>query len=251
MAGHSKWANIKRRKSAVDAKRGKIFTKIARELQVAAREGGPDPAMNLRLRLVLDKARAANMPKENIERAIARGAGLEKAEALEEVTYEAYGPHGVAIMIEVMTDNRNRSVSAIRHLLSRAGGNMASSGAVAWQFERKGQIIASMNGLDEDDMFLMAVDAGAEDVNFNDDGTVEIITDAVDLGKVRDALGESGVKIESAELTMIPKNEVELPVEQARSVVNLLERLEDLDDVQRVHSNLNFSDELLGELEAA
>ena len=251
MAGHSKWANIKRRKSAVDAKRGKLFTKIARELQVAAREGGPDPAMNLRLRLVLDKARAANMPKENIERAIARGAGLEKGEALEEVTYEAYGPHGVAIMIEAMTDNRNRTVSAIRHLLTRSGGNMASAGAVAWQFERKGQIIASMDGMDEDDMFLLAVDAGAEDVNFNDDGTVEIITDAVDLGKVRDALGESGVKIENAELTLIPKNEVELPVDQARSVVNLLERLEDLDDVQRVHSNLNFSDELLGELEAA
>ncbi|RME85770.1 MAG: YebC/PmpR family DNA-binding transcriptional regulator [Caldilineae bacterium] len=251
MAGHSKWANIKRRKSAVDAKRGKLFTKIARELQIAARQGGPDPEANIRLRLALDKARAANMPKENIQRAINRGAGLEKGSELEEAVYEGYGPHGVAMLVEVLTDNRNRTVAEVRHVFSKAGGSLAGAGAVAWQFERKGQISVKTAGMDEEDLFLLAVDAGAEDVDFNDDGTAEIITDATELAAVRDRLAEAGIEVESAELTMVPQNEIELPVQDAMKVLNLLENLEDLDDVQKVHSNLALSDELLAEMEVA
>lgn len=251
MSGHSKWSTIKRKKGAIDAKRGKTFTKIARELQVAAREGGPDPDMNIRLRLILDKARAANMPKDNIERAIARGSGLEKGEELEEINYEGYGPHGIAIMIESMTDNRNRTVSEIRHALTKSGGNMASAGAVAWQFDRKGQIIVLKNGMDQDEIFLLAVDAGAEDVVFNDDDTVEIITVDTDLGAVRDSLSAAGLKLESAELTLVAQNEIDLPLNEAASVMGLIERLEDLDDVQQVYSNLAISDELVSQLEAA
>ncbi|MCO6449462.1 MAG: YebC/PmpR family DNA-binding transcriptional regulator [Caldilineales bacterium] len=250
MSGHSKWSTIKRKKSAVDAKRGQVFTKIARELQIAAREGGPDPDMNIRLRLVLDKARAANMPKDNIERAIARGSGLEKGDELEETTYEGYGPHGIAIMIETLTDNRNRTVSEVRHALTKSGGNMASAGAVAWQFDRKGQIIVTTNGMDQDEIFLLAVDAGAEDVVPNDDGTTEIITADVDLAAVRDSLIASGVKLESAELTLVAQNEIDLPLDAAASVMALLERLEDLDDVQQVYSNLAISDELVSQMEA-
>jgi YebC/PmpR family DNA-binding regulatory protein len=251
MSGHSKWANIKRRKSVVDAKRGKIFTKIAREIESAARQGGPDPDANIRLRLILDKARAANMPKDNIQRAINRGAGLEKGQEFEEVMYEGYAPHGIAVMVEVLTDNRNRSVAEIRHVFSRGGGSMANAGAVAWQFDRKGQIIVKTEGLDEEDLFLLAVDAGAEDVEWNDDGTAEIVTEATALAAVRDALSENGIEIESAELTMVPQSEIELPLAEATKVMNLLETLEDLDDVQKVHSNLAISDELMAQLEAA
>ncbi|NOZ71323.1 MAG: YebC/PmpR family DNA-binding transcriptional regulator [Chloroflexi bacterium] len=251
MSGHSKWANIKRRKSVVDAKRGKIFTKIAREIESAARQGGPDPDANIRLRLVLDKARAANMPKDNIQRAINRGAGLETGRDFEEVIYEGYAPHGIAVMVEVLTDNKNRSVAEIRHIFSRGGGSMANAGAVAWQFDRKGQIIVKTEGLDEEELFLVAVDAGAEDVEWNDDGTAEIITEATALAAVRDALNENGIAIESAELTMVPKSEIELPPQEAIKVMNLLESLEDLDDVQRVHSNLAISDELMAQLETA
>lgn len=251
MAGHSKWANIKHRKSAVDAKKGKIFTKIARELQIAAREGGPDPAMNIRLRLVLDKARSANMAKDSIERAIARGAGLEKGEDLEAVTYEGYGPHGVAVMVETLSDNRNRTISELRHVLTKYGGNMASAGSVAWQFDRVGQIVVKIDGQDQDSVFLMAVEAGATDVVFPDAGTAEITTDATDLGAVRDALNATGLHIDRAELTLAPQNEIDLPVEEAMKVMSLIEQIEDLDDVQSVYSNLAFSDELLSQLEAA
>ena len=251
MSGHSKWSTIKRKKSAIDAKRGKIFTKIARELQVAARAGGPDPETNIRLRLVLDKAKSANMPKDNIARAIARGAGTDKSQDLEEITYEGYAPHGVAVMVEVMTDNRNRSVAEIRHVFTKAGGNMASTGAVAWQFDRQGQIVIKTDGMDEDDVFLVAVDAGAEDVDFNDDGTAEIITAASDLAAVRDSLKEAGVEVEEAELVMTPQNEIELSVQDALKVMNLIENLEDLDDVQKVYSNLALSEELLNQFESA
>ncbi len=248
MSGHSKWANIKHRKSAVDARRGKIFTKIARELQVAARHGGPDPDMNMRLRLVLDNARAANMPKDNIERAIARGAGAEKGEDLEEVMYEAYAPNGVALLIEVLTDNRNRTVSDLRHVLTKGGGNMASAGAVAWQFNRKGQIMVDAAKLDPDELFLLAVESGAEDVIVSN-GTAEIVTADTDLGAVRDALNHAGLRIESAGLTMTPQSEVELEVESALQIMGLLERLEELDDVQKVHSNLAFTDALMAQFE--
>lgn len=251
MSGHSKWANIKRRKSVVDAKRGKIFTKLARELQVAARAGGADPDMNLRLRLVLDKAKAANMPKDNIARAIARGAGVEKGAELEEITYEGYAPHGVAIMVEVLTDNRNRTVAELRHVFTKGGGNLASTGAVAWQFDKKGQVSVKTEGFDEEDIFMIAVDAGAEDVDFGDDGTAEIITEARDLAAVRDSLSEAGIEVEEASLTLVPQSEVQLPVEDAMKVMNLLERLEDLDDVQNVHSNLALDEELFTRIEVA
>ncbi|NUQ39123.1 MAG: YebC/PmpR family DNA-binding transcriptional regulator [Caldilineales bacterium] len=251
MSGHSKWANIKRRKESVDARRGKIFTRIARELQVAARAGGPDPEMNLRLRLVLDKAKAANMPKDNIERAIARGAGLEKGDELEEVTYEGYASSGVALLIETMTDNRNRTVAEIRHVLTKGGGSMASAGSVAWQFDRKGQLIVAANGRDQEEVFLEAIDAGAEDVYFNEDGSAEIVTADIDLAAVRDRLHAAGYTIESAELTMVAQNEVDLPAEETLKILGVLERLEDLDDVQRVHSNLAIDDALIAEFEAA
>lgn len=251
MSGHSKWANIKRRKSAVDVKRGKIFTKIARELETAARNGGPDPDANIRLRLILDKARAANMPKDNVQRAINRGAGLEKGQEFEEVIYEGYGPHGIAMMVEALTDNRNRTVAEIRHVFSRAGGSLGSTGSVAWQFDRKGQIIVKTEGLDEEELLLMAIDAGAEDVTWNDDGTAEIITEDSQLAAVRDSLSANDVVIEEAELTMVPQNEIELSPDQAMKVLNLVEALEDLDDVQKVHSNLALDDELLAQLDTA
>jgi len=251
MSGHSKWSTIKRKKGAIDAKRGKVFTKIARELQVAARAGGPDPESNIRLRLVLDKAKAANMPKDNIERAIARGAGTDKSQDLEEITYEGYAPNGVAVMVEVMTNNRNRSVAEIRHAFTKAGGNMASTGAVAWQFDRQGQITIKTDGMDEDDVFLVAVDAGAEDVDFGDDDTAEIITAASDLAAVRDSLTEAGITVDEAELILSPQTEIELSVQDAMKVMNLIENLDDLDDVQKVYSNLALSEELLTQLETA
>ena len=250
MSGHSKWSTIKRKKAVVDAKRGRIFTKIARELQIAAREGGADPESNIRLRLTLDKARAANMPKEGVERAIARGAGSEKGDEIEETMYEGYGPGGIALLVEVLTDNRNRTVAEVRHAFSKAGGNLAAAGAVAWQFDRKGQIIARSDGMSNDDMFLNAVEAGAEDVEFNEDGTAEISTGATELALVRDALIAASIEVESAELTMQPQNEIEVSVAEALKVMNLIEHLEELDDVQKVHSNLLFSDELLAALEA-
>ena len=251
MSGHSKWSTIKRKKGAIDAKRGKVFTKIARELQVAARAGGPDTETNIRLRLVMDKAKSANMPKDNIARAIARGAGTDKSQDLEEITYEGYGSNGVAVMVEVMTDNRNRSVAEVRHAFTKAGGNMASTGAVAWQFDRKGQILIKTDGMDEDDVFLVAVDAGAEDVEINDDDTAEITTAASDLAVVRDNLTEAGIEVDEAELVLTPQTEIELSVQDAIKVMNLIENLEDLDDVQKVYSNLALSEELLTQLETA
>jgi YebC/PmpR family DNA-binding regulatory protein len=251
MSGHSKWSTIKRKKGANDAKRGKLFTKIAREIQAAARMGGPDPDSNIRLRFALDKAKAANMPKDNIQRAINRGAGLEKGADLEEITYEGYAPHGVAVIVETLTDNKNRTVAELRHFFTKAGGNLAANGAVSWQFERKGQITVKMDGVDEDELFLVAADAGAEDVDFEDKSAAVVTTDDTDLGAVRDALIEAGYGIEDVELAMIPKMEVDLPVDQAMKVMGLLDRLEDLDDVQKVYSNLAMSDELVAELETA
>ncbi len=251
MSGHSKWSTIKRKKGANDAKRGKLFTKIAREIQAAARMGGPDPDSNIRLRFALDKAKAANMPKDNIQRAINRGAGLEKGADLEEITYEGYAPHGIAVIVETLTDNKNRTVAELRHFFTKAGGNLAANGAVSWQFERKGQITVKMDGVDEDELFLVAADAGAEDVDFEDKGAAVVTTADIDLGTVRDALTEAGYEIEDVELAMIPKVEVELPIDQAMKVMGLLERLEDLDDVQKVYSNLAMSDELYAQLEAA
>ncbi len=249
MSGHSKWSTIKRKKGANDAKRGKVFTKIAREIQIAARNGA-DPDVNFRLRLILDKARAANMPKDNVERAIKRGAGLDKeATALEEITYEGYAPHGVALMIQALTDNRNRTVAEIRHALTRAGGSMAERGSVAWQFEEKGVITVDMGDMDQDDLFMIALEAGAEDVEFND-GEAEITTAREDFQVVQEALEQANVEITESELAWLPKMSVSLEPSAAAQVLRLLETLEDSDDVTKVYSALDITDEALSVLEA-
>ncbi|PKO21504.1 MAG: YebC/PmpR family DNA-binding transcriptional regulator [Chloroflexi bacterium HGW-Chloroflexi-1] len=249
MSGHSKWATIKRKKGALDEKRGKIFTKLARELQLAAREG-PDPNFNFRLRLIIDKAKAENMPKDNIERAIKRGAGIgADGETFEEITYETYGPNGVAILIEVVTDNRNRSVSDIRRTLTRAGGSMGESGSVAWLFDSKGYITVPMEDLNEDKVFEMALEAGVEDVVFSD-GSAEVFTKPADLQAVRQAFKDANLEVETAELSKIPKTYVSLEPGDTLKSMNLIEALEDLDDVAKVYSNLDISEEALAEFGA-
>jgi YebC/PmpR family DNA-binding regulatory protein len=250
MSGHSKWSTIKRKKAAVDAKRGKIFTRLAREITIAAREGGGDPETNFRLRLAIDKAKAGNMPKDNIERAIARGTGGDKGDDLEEITYEAYAPHGVAVLVQVLTDNRNRTVAEVRHVFSKQGGSMADAGSVAWQFERKGYIAIEPDGIDPDQIFEQAVEAGAEDVIFGDD-LIEIYAELSAFQTVQEALQASGVDLDTAELSMMPKNTLQLDADQTFKVMRVIEALEDLDDVQQVYSNLDISDELMQQYETA
>ena len=249
MSGHSKWSTIKRKKGAADAKRGKIFTKIGRELETAAREG-PDPDMNFKLRLVIEKAKQANMPKENIERAIRRGAGLEKGRTLVELTFEGYGPHGVAMLVHVTTDNRNRAVAEVRSVFNRHSGNLGESGCVAWLFESKGYITIAVNDSDPDDLAMVAIEAGADDVTVADD-LVEVFTTPGDFQAVRESLQEQGLALESAELAMVPKSLAQLGEKETFQVMNLVERLEDLDDVQQVYSNLGISDEIMTQYEAA
>lgn len=250
MSGHSKWSTIKRKKGAADAKRGAIFTRLAREIAVAAREGGGDPEINFRLRLAVDKARAENMPKDNIERAIKRGTGEDKdSAAFEEIMYEGYGPKGVAFMIETVTDNRNRSVSEIRHELTKSGGNMGEVGSVAWQFERMAYFAFPSSALDYDQAFELAIEAGADDV-IEEDGMIEI-TGPVDTFKtIADLLHEAKVNPEEAGMRMVPKQEMELDVNETLQVMKVIESLEDMDDVQNVYSNLKMSDEALATLEA-
>ena len=250
MSGHSKWSTIKRKKAAVDAKRGKIFTRLAREVTIAAREGGGDPDANIRLRLAIDKAKAANMPKDNIERAIDRGTGGGKEGDLDEVTYEGYAPHGVALLVQVLTDKRNRAVAEVRHVLSKQGGTMADVGSVAWQFDRKGYIVIEPDGIDTDEVFEQAVDAGAEDVIFGDD-LIEIYAELDTFRSVQQALMDAGISLAEAELSMIPKTPMQLEQEQTFKVMRVIEALEDLDDVQQVYSNLDISDELMSQYEAA
>ncbi len=249
MSGHSKWSTIKRKKAATDAKRGQLFTKLGKELSIAAREGGPDPETNIRLRLVVDKAKAANMPKDNIERAIRRGAGLEKGAILDEITYEGYGPHGVALLIQVVTDNRNRSVADIRRWFNKLGGSLGEAGSVAWQFEQKGYVTIEPDDLDLDEIFDVAVEWGAEDVVFGDD-LIEIFTEPDDFQTVRQALEGRGLDLESAELTMMPKTTITLTEKQTLQNMGLISTLEDLDDVQQVYSNLDISDEVMAKFEA-
>ena len=249
MSGHSKWSTIKRKKAATDAKRGQIFTKLGKELALAAREGGPDPEINFKLRLVMDKAKGANMPKDNIDRAIRRGAGLEKGAILEEITYEGYGPHGVALLILVVTDNRNRAVADIRRWFNKLGGSLGESGCVAWQFEPRGYFTVAPDNLDPDQVFDMAVDSGADDVTFGED-LVEIFSEAAEFQEVRDRLTEQGLNLESAEITMMPKTTIELDQKQTFQNMNLISTLEDLEDVQQVFSNLDISDELMTAYEA-
>lgn len=249
MSGHSHWATIKRKKGANDAKRGAIFTRMGREIAVAAREGA-DPDTNYKLRLVVDKARIAGMPKDNIERAIRRGAGLDKdAAAFEEATFEGYGPHGVAMIVKVVTDNRNRTISDLRRIFTRSGGSLAENGAVAWSFETKGYISAPKENLDADKAFELALEVGAEDVEVGDE-TVEFYTQPADLHTVSKALQAAGLKPESVELMMKPKNTTTLEPKEALSVMGVIDNLEELDDVTNVYSNLDMNDELMAQLEA-
>ncbi len=251
MSGHSKWSTIKRKKGAEDAKRGKIFTRMAREIMMAAREGGPDPESNSALRIAIDKAKGVNMPKDNIERAINRGAGVgEDAVQMEEVVYEGYGPHGVALVINVVTDNKNRTLADLKYVFNRNGGNMASAGSVTWQFEQKGYIAVRAAGAEYEDVFLVAAEAGADDVQDEDD-VFAVYTPREDLARVAKALADAGFTLEERELIWMAQNEVALETQQALQVMSLIEKLEDLDDVQTVASNLEITDEVASALEAA
>ncbi len=241
MSGHNKWSTIKHKKGAADAKRGKIFTKLIKEITVAAKLGGGDPAGNPRLRTAVDKAKAENMPKDNIDRAIKKGTGELEGVTYEETTYEGYGPGGVAVLVEVMTDNRNRTVSDVRSIFSKCNGNMGESGCVAWMFDQKGLIVFSEE-TDFDKLFEAALEAGAEDVT--DEGEqIEVVTDPAGFIEVREALEKAGFKYESAEITMIPQTMVKLEGKQAESMLKLMDRLEDNDDVQNVYANFDISQE--------
>lgn len=250
MSGHSKWAQIKRQKGANDAKRGAVFTKVAREISIAARGGG-DPDANYRLRMAMDKARSLNMPMDNIKRAIERGAGAGgEAEAFEEIVYEGYGPGGVAILVEAATDNRNRTAADVRAIFTKAGGQLAGTGAVAWQFEQRGLITVTPDGHDPDEVALAAIDAGAADVEAEAD-PIEVTTEPGDLERVRQALETAGYAVAEAELTMQPKTTVEVDAGHARQNLRLVEHLEDQDDVQRVTANFDIPDEVLAEAGSA
>ncbi len=244
MAGHSKWSQIKRKKAVNDQKRGQIFTRIIREMTVAAREGGGDPGFNPRLRLAVDAAKAANMPQENIERAIKRGTGELAGVTYEEVVYEGYGPGGVALYIETLTDNQKRTVAEVRHLLDRNGGNLGTAGSVAWQFDRKGILCVIGADLDEDGIFEAAVEAGAEDVR-SADGECIITTEPGSLHEVKDALGDAGIAVSSAQFAMVARNEIGIGGREGERLLRLLEALDDHDDVQQVHSNADLDDALL------
>jgi len=251
MSGHSKWSTIKRKKAVNDARRGNVFTRLAREIALAARTGGGDLDTNFTLRLAMERAKAANMPKENIERAVKRGTGEDKDGAVfEQIMYEGYAPHGVALMIEVVTDNRNRTVSDLRHLLSKAGGNLAEGGAVAWQFKRLAYFAFTPEGLDEDHVFELAVEAGAEDVTFGDDA-VEIYAPVDEFKNVNDALAESDIRSDEAMLRFIPSTTLQISPEHTVRVMRLIEALEELDDTQNVYSNLEITDEAVAILEVA
>jgi YebC/PmpR family DNA-binding regulatory protein len=251
MSGHSKWSTIKRKKGAEDAKRGKIFTRMAREIMMAAREGGSDPESNSALRLAIDKAKGVNMPKDNIERAINRGAGTgEDGVQMEEIVYEGYGPHGVALVINVVTDNKNRTLADLKYVFNRNGGNMASAGSVTWQFDQKGYIAIKAAGADFEEAFMVAAEAGADDVQ-EEDEIFAVYTPREDLARVASALTKAGFELEERELIWMAQNEVALETQQALQVMNLIEKIEDLDDVQSVASNLDITDEVASALEAA
>ncbi len=250
MAGHSHWAQIKRKKAAQDAKRGKLFTKLIREIMVAARLGGGDPSANPRLRAAIQAAKAANMPKENIERAIRKGTGQEPGTTWEEAVYEGYGPGGVAVLIKSVTDNKRRTVSELRHIFSKCGGNLAEPGAVSWIFEQKGLIVVARNGTDEEKLLEIALEAGAEDVR-EYESEFEIITAPQELEEVKKALEEAGVPIQSARVTMVPKTTVRLEEEKTvQQMLRLMETLEDHDDVQQVYANFDIPDELMERVSA-
>ena len=248
MAGHSKWANIQHRKNAQDAKRGKLFTKLIREITVSARMGDPDPASNPRLRTAVDKALAGNMTRDTIDRAIKRGAGTQDGENYEEVRYEGYGPGGVAVMVDCVTDNRNRTVAEVRHAFTKAGGNLGTDGSVAYQFNKSG-ILSYPPGTDEDRVMEAALEAGAVDVLENDDGSVDVLTEPDSFVDVKQTMAAAGLVPENAEVTMRADNASPLERDDAEKMIRLLEVLEDLDDVQEVYSNADISEEILKQLE--
>ena len=247
MAGHSKWANIKHRKAAQDAKRGKLFTKLIREITVSARVGGAEIDSNPRLRTAVDKALAANMTRDTIERAIKRGAGAGDTENYEEIRYEGYGVGGVAVMVDCLTDNRNRTVSEIRHAFTKTGGNLGTDGSVAYLFSKRG-ILSFAPGSDEDAIMEAALEAGAEDVLSNADGSIDVWTTPEEFNRVNAAMKQAGLQPESAEITMQAATDVQLSLEDAEKVVRLVDMLEDLDDVQNVYTNADFSEEVLAKL---
>lgn len=250
MSGHSKWSTIKRKKAASDARKGQLFTKLTREIILGARQGGGDPEANFRLRLAIDRARQANMPKDSIERAIKRGSGELKGELLEEILYEGYAPYGVALLLFTFTDNRNRAVSDIRRLLARSGGSLGEAGSVTWLFDQKGLIVVEAPGAQAEELALVAIDAGAEDVKI-ENGLVEIYTRPSELPWVKESLEKRRVALSSTELTMIPKTFIQLGEHETLQVMNLIEALEDLEDVQRVYSNLDIPERVLARYEAA
>jgi YebC/PmpR family DNA-binding regulatory protein len=247
MSGHSHWATIKHKKGAIDAKRGKLWSKLSRAIIIAARHGGGDPTMNLKLRYAIDKARQVSMPKDNIERAIKRGTGELEGQVYEEITYEGFGPGGVAIMVDVLTDNRNRTAGEIRKIFERGGGHMGSAGSVGYLFERKGVLVVSAQGLDEDTVMAAALDAGAEDMKRDAESFV-ITCDPASFSQVQEGLHKSHIPTTSAEISQMPKTEVETDVENARKLVRLIEALDDHDDVQNVYHNLHIPKQVLDEL---
>lgn len=244
MAGHSKWANIRFRKGAQDAKRGKLFTRLIREITIASREGGGDPAANPRLRSAIEKAKAQSMPKDNIDRAIKRGTGEGEGDAYEEIRYEGYGPGGVAVMVDALTDNRNRTVAEIRHAFTKFGGNLGADGAVAYLFTHTGQL-SYPSGADEEQIMEAAIEAGAADVVKNDDGSIDVLTEPNDFGDVQDAMTGAGLEPEQAEITMRASTNAEIDVEAAETLLKMLDTLDELDDVQQVYSNADIPAELL------
>jgi YebC/PmpR family DNA-binding regulatory protein len=246
VSGHSKWHSIKHKKGATDKKRGQLFSKLARAIIVAAREGGPDPAANLALQNAIEKAREASMPKDNIERAIARGAGAASdGESFEHITYEGYGPAGVAVYVEALTDNRNRTASEVRHVFSKSEGSLGETGSVAWLFERTGLLLVPVDGVDEDELTLAAADGGADDV-VADGSVFQVTCPAEHVADVRRALEQEGIPVESAQITMLPKTSVTVEDEAAaRRIVRLMESLEELDDVQDVYANFDIPEAVL------
>jgi len=244
VSGHSKWSSIKHKKAATDAKKGQLFTKLARDITMAARQGDPSPDANAALRLAVLKARAANMPGENIERAIKKATGGGEGANLQEVTYEGYGPGGTAVIVQAVTDNRNRTVAEVRFAFSRGGGNLGEAGAVGWQFDTRGLITLDTAGKDLDGLQMAAIEAGALDIDLGD-GTMDVVTEAADLHKVREALEAQGIAVESAELAPIARNKVELDEKDSEAALRLFEKLDDLDDVSRVYSNAVISDAIL------
>ncbi len=250
MAGHSKWAQIKHKKAAVDAKKGKIFSKLSKEITVAAKLGGGDPEKDPRLRTAIEKAREANMPSENIKRAIMKGTGELPGVSYEEALYEGYGPGGVAVMIEVLTDNRNRTVSELRHIMTKHGGSLGEAGCVSWIFEKKGYILVDKTKADEDTLMTIALEAGAEDMKDDpDEDSYEIITSPEDLSRVKIAIEEKGIPISLSEITMLPKNYIMLDEKDAEQMIRLIDALEDHDDVQNVYANFNIPDAVLASKE--